>query len=54
MTPTYCSAFDYYRKRVIQDFNEVNGVGNRMALTILSGVSVGEFVRVVKNDQCNN
>ena len=30
---------------------KVNGVGNRMALTILSGVSVGEFVRVVKNDQ---
>ena len=30
---------------------KVNGVGNRMALTILSGVSVSEFVRVVKNDQ---
>ena len=30
---------------------KVNGVGNRMALTILSGVSIGEFVRVVKNDR---
>ncbi len=38
-------------RELFRILTKVNGVGNRMALTILSGVSVSEFVRVVKNDQ---
>ena len=38
-------------RELFRILTKVNGVGNRMALTILSGVSVGEFVRIVKNDQ---
>ena len=38
-------------RELFRVLTKVNGVGNRMALTILSGVSVREFVRVVKNDQ---
>ena len=38
-------------RELFRVLTKVNGVGNRMALTILSGVSIGEFVRVVKNDQ---
>ena len=38
-------------RELFRVLTKVNGVGNRMALTILSGVSIGEFVRVVRNDQ---
>tara|TARA_B100001989_G_C24418959_1_gene403011 strand:- start:106 stop:699 length:594 start_codon:yes stop_codon:yes gene_type:complete len=38
-------------RELFRVLTKVNGVGNRMALTILSGVSIGEFVRVVKNDR---
>ncbi|MEC8147254.1 MAG: Holliday junction branch migration protein RuvA [Pseudomonadota bacterium] len=38
-------------RELFRILTKVNGVGNRMALTILSGVSVSEFVRIVKNDQ---
>ena len=38
-------------RELFRVLTKVNGVGNRMALTILSGVSIVEFVRVVRNDQ---